>query len=197
MPKHTYRQAERFLLSREFFGMKLGLENITRFLDFIGSPQRAYPTIHIAGTNGKGSVAAMLDAILRAAGYKCGLYTSPHLVDMRERIRVNGRKIPAPSVAAFVDRHRPELTKRKLSFFEVMTALALEHFEKTRVDVAVIETGLGGRLDATNVLAPLLTIVTDISHDHMDILGASLTKIAREKAGIIKPSTPHLVGLLP
>lgn len=197
MPKHSYAAAEKFILSREFFGMKLGLENITAFLKSIGSPHTKYKTIHIAGTNGKGSVAAMLEAILRSAGYKTGLFTSPHLVDLRERIKVKGRRIPQPSVVAFIDRYRPELVKRKLSFFEVVTALALYYFQRAHVDVAVIETGLGGRLDATNVLSPLLTIATDISRDHMEILGSSLKKIAREKAGIIKPSVPHLIGLLP
>jgi len=195
--RHSYASAERFILSREFFGMKLGLENITAFLDSIGSPQSQYKSIHIAGTNGKGSVAAMLDAVLRANGYKTGLFTSPHLVDVRERIKVNGRKITQPAVVAFVDRFRRELSKRKLSFFEVVTALALYYFYRTRVDVAVIETGLGGRLDATNVLLPLLTITTDISRDHIEILGSSLRKIAWEKAGIIKASVPHLIGLLP
>ncbi len=197
MAKHSYPAAEKFILSREFFGMKLGLANITAFLDSIGSPQTKYQTVHIAGTNGKGSVAAMLEAILRAAGYKTGLFTSPHLVDLRERIKVRGKKIPKPSVAAFLDRYRPEVAKRKLSFFEVVTALALYYFRQAGVDVAVIETGLGGRLDATNVLSPLLTIATDISRDHMEILGSSLKKIAWEKAGIIKPAVPHLIGLLP
>ncbi len=197
MPKHSYAAAEHFILSREFFGMKLGLESITEFLNSIGSPQTKYKTIHISGTNGKGSVAAMLEAILRAAGYKTGLFTSPHLVDLRERIRVNGRKVPKPSVMSFIDRYRAELVKRKSSFFEVVTALALYYFERAHVDVAVVEVGLGGRLDATNVLFPLLTITTDISRDHVEVLGDSLRKIAREKAGIIKPSVPHLIGPLP
>lgn len=195
--KHTYVSAERFILSREFFGMKLGLENITQFLEDIGSPQHAYPTIHLAGTNGKGSTAAMIASILRASGYKTGLFTSPHLVSLRERMRVNGRLIPRRSVTAFVDRHRRELARRKLSFFELITAMALDHFKRAGVDLAVIETGLGGRLDATNVLTPLLTITTDISRDHTEILGTSLKQIAFEKAGIIKPSTPHLVSVLP
>jgi dihydrofolate synthase/folylpolyglutamate synthase len=197
MLRHSYAAAERFILSREFFGMKLGLKNITEFLQAIGSPQTKYKTIHISGTNGKGSVAAMLDSILRADGYKTGLYTSPHLVDFRERIKVNGRKIPKLSVTAFIDQFRPELVKRKLSFFEVVTAIALYHFARARVDVAVMETGLGGRLDATNVLTPLLTVTTDISRDHMEILGSSLRKIAREKAGIIKRDVPHVIGFLP
>lgn len=197
MLRHSHASAEKFILSREFFGMKLGLEYITTFLDSIGSPQTKYKTIHLAGTNGKGSVAAMLDAILRASGYKTGLFTSPHLVDLRERIRVNGRKIAKPSVTAFVDRFRRELVKRKLSFFEVVTALALHYFCRARVDIAVIETGLGGRLDATNVLSPMLTMTTDISRDHVEILGSSLRKIAWEKGGIIKRSVPHVIGQLP
>jgi dihydrofolate synthase/folylpolyglutamate synthase len=195
--RHTYAAAERFILSREFFGMKLGLQNITEFLQSIGTPQLQYPTIHIAGTNGKGSTAAMLDAVLRAAGYRVGLFTSPHLTDFRERIKVNGEKISKRAINAFIDRHRRELTKRKLSFFELVTALGLDHFAKSDVDIAVIETGLGGRLDATNVLVPLLTITTDISRDHIEILGSSLKKIAWEKGGIVKPGVPHLLGILP
>ena len=177
--------------------MKLGLENISQFLEDIGSPQHSYPTIHLAGTNGKGSTAAMIASILRESGYKTGLFTSPHLVSLRERMRVNGRMIPRRSVTAFVDRHRRELARRKLSFFELITAMALDHFKRAGVDLAVIETGLGGRLDATNVLTPLLTITTDISRDHTEILGTSLKKIAFEKAGIIKPEAPHLISLLP
>ncbi|RKX29208.1 MAG: hypothetical protein DRP47_02310 [Candidatus Zixiibacteriota bacterium] len=197
MLKHTYVSAERFILSREFFGMKLGLENITRFLETIGSPQNNYHTIHLAGTNGKGSTAAMLAGILRAQGYKAGLFTSPHLVSLRERIRVNGRCVPKPSVTAFVNRFRPELSRRKLSFFEVITAMGLYFFDRAGVDIAVVETGLGGRLDATNVLKPVVTITTDISRDHVEILGSGLRKIAREKAGIIKPGVPHITGILP
>ncbi|MDH3891626.1 MAG: bifunctional folylpolyglutamate synthase/dihydrofolate synthase [candidate division Zixibacteria bacterium] len=195
--EHSYVSAERFILSREFFGMKLGLENIAQFLEDIGSPQHAYPTIHLAGTNGKGSTAAMIAGILGTSGYRTGLFTSPHLVTLRERMRVDGRMIPRRSVTAFIDRHRRELARRKLSFFELITAMALDYFKRARVDLAVIETGLGGRLDATNVLAPILTITTDISRDHTEILGTSLRKIAYEKAGIIKPSAAHLISLLP
>ena len=195
--RHTYAAAERFILSREFFGMKLGLQNITEFLDSIGAPQLQYPTIHLAGTNGKGSTSAMLDAILRSAGYRTALFTSPHLVDFRERLKINGEKISRRAVISFVDRYRRELTERKLSFFELVTALGFEYFAREKVDIAVIETGLGGRLDASNVLTPLLTITTDISRDHVEILGSSLRKIAWEKGGIIKPDVPHLIGLLP
>ncbi len=197
MPPLSYASAERFLLSREFFGMKLGLENISEFLESIGSPQFGFLTIHIAGTNGKGSTASMLASILQAQGYKTGLYTSPHLVSLRERVRIDDTDIPKTAVTAYVRRHRRELIRRKLSFFEVMTAMAFEHFSRSGVEVAVIETGLGGRLDATNVMRPLLTIVTDISRDHMEILGGTLRRIAIEKAGIIKSGVPHLIGLLP
>jgi len=197
MSELNYYSAERFILSREFFGMKLGLDNITEFLDQIGHPQDKYKTVHIAGTNGKGSTAAMLDAIFRAQGYKTGLYTSPHLVDFRERIKINGRKITKNAVVSFISVHKKVLQRRKLTFFEVVTALALDYFASCKIDVAVIETGLGGRLDATNVLTPNLTITTDIDFDHTDILGTTIEKISREKAGIIKSGKPHLIGLLP
>ncbi len=197
MPKHSYVSAERFILSREFFGMKLGLDNITSFLQEIGNPQYNFLTIHIAGTNGKGSTAATLASILRAHGYRIGLFTSPHLVSMRERIRVNGSIITESGVTNFIDTYRSVLSRRKLSFFELMTALCLHYFSKRQVDIAVIETGLGGRLDATNVLAPVLTMTTDIGKDHVEILGNTIRKIAFEKAGIIKPSTPHIIGRLP
>ncbi len=139
----------------------------------------------------------MLARVLSAAGYRCGMYTSPHLVTLRERVRVDGRPIPERSVTAFVNRHRSEMARRKLSFFEVMTAMAFEHFSRRQVDIAVIEVGLGGRLDATNVLTPELTMTTDISYDHVEILGPTLKHIAREKAGIIKPGVPHLMAPLP
>jgi len=192
----SYRSAERFLLSREFFGMKLGLENITEFLNSIKNPQSKYLTIHISGTNGKGSTAAMLAAVFQAQGYKTGLFTSPHLVDFKERIKVNGKKILRKSLVSFVRSYNKELVRRKLSFFETVTALALDYFKKCKVEIAVIETGLGGRLDATNVLNPVLTITTEIALDHIDILGKTIRKISKEKAGIIKPGRPHLIGEL-
>ncbi len=197
MPKHTYQSAEKFILSREFFGMKLGLENIRTFLDSLGTPQDKYKTIHIAGTNGKGSTAAMLSSILQSQGYKVGLFTSPHLISFRERMKVNGSKISKQALTSFVDRNRKELTKRKLSFFELCAAMAFEYFARSKVDIAVIETGLGGRLDATNVLSPTLTLTTSISLDHVEILGKTIPKIAKEKAGIIKSDCPHLIGFLP
>ncbi|KAA3636014.1 MAG: bifunctional folylpolyglutamate synthase/dihydrofolate synthase, partial [Calditrichaeota bacterium] len=197
MQKHSYDAAEKFILSREFFGMKLGLDNIREFLENIGAPQKKYKTIHIAGTNGKGSTASMFASVLQKQGYKTGLFTSPHLVTLRERASVNGRIIPKSSVVRFIDKYRKILAERKLSFFELTTAMALDHFAHSKVDIAVIETGLGGRLDATNVLNPILTITTDISKDHMEILGSTIPKIAKEKAGIIKPNTDHLIGMLP
>jgi dihydrofolate synthase/folylpolyglutamate synthase len=193
----VYRQAERFIFSREFFGMKLGLENILEYLETLDNPQYKFKTVHIAGTNGKGSVASMIASIFREQGYRTGLYTSPHLVDFRERIQVNGEKIKKSAVVSFVRRHKSVLSKRKLTFFEVVTSLAFDYFAKENIEVAVIETGLGGRLDATNVLNPSLTITTDIDFDHTEILGNSIEEISREKAGIIKSGAPHLVGLLP
>ncbi|HOP07537.1 MAG TPA: folylpolyglutamate synthase/dihydrofolate synthase family protein [candidate division Zixibacteria bacterium] len=194
--KHNYVSAERFILSREFFGMKLGLENIGQFLRDIGTPQDRFKSIHIGGTNGKGSTATMLASVFEAAGYKTGLFTSPHLVTLRERIRVNGEMISKRSVTAFIERHRRELTRRKISYFELVTAMAFDYFARQNVEIAVIEVGLGGRLDATNVLNPLLTITTDVDFDHTEILGNTITKIAWEKAGIVKPGVPHLTGLL-
>jgi len=176
--------------------MKLGLENITEFLKSINNPQSKYLTIHISGTNGKGSTAAMLAAVFQAQGYKTGLFTSPHLVNFKERIKVNGKNIFRNSLVSFVRRYKRELVRRKLSFFETVTALALEYFKKCKVEIAIIETGLGGRLDATNVLIPVLTITTEIDLDHVDILGDTIRKISKEKAGIIKQGIPHLIGEL-
>lgn len=196
MKKFDYLSAEKFILSRELFGMKLGLENITQFLENIGQPQDKFKSVHIAGTNGKGSTAAMLSSIFTAQGYKTGLYTSPHLVDFRERIKTNDTKISKAFVASFIQKHHNEIRRRKLTFFEVVTALALDYFAHAKVVVAVIETGLGGRLDATNVLNPNLTITTDIDFDHTEVLGNTIRKISKEKAGIIKPGRPHLIGML-
>ena len=173
---------------------KGGLEAITGMCRAMGDPQRDYLSIHIAGTNGKGSVAHMLASVLQAAGYRTGLYTSPHLHDFRERIRVDGEMIPQEKVAAFLDRYGKEMTERGLSYFEMTTAMAFHRFSEAGVEVAVVETGLGGRLDATNVLQPILSIITNIGLDHSDILGPTVAHIAAEKAGIIKPGIPVLVG---
>lgn len=173
---------------------KPGLERITAFCQHLGNPQRNYYTIHVAGTNGKGSVSHMLASILREAGYRTGLFTSPHLADFRERIRVDGEMIPKQKVVNFVDKHQAKMQELDLSFFEMTAAMAFDYFDQSDVEVAVIETGLGGRLDATNIITPILSIVTNIGLEHTEFLGDSIEKIASEKAGIIKKSIPILLG---
>lgn len=173
---------------------KPGLERISEFCRKLGNPQRSYFVIHIAGTNGKGSVANMLASVLQQAGYQVGLYTSPHLTDFRERIRVNGEMISKQKIVNFISKHRKEMEEAELSFFEMTTALAFDYFAQSDVEVAVIETGLGGRLDATNIVIPAVSIITNVGLEHTDLLGDSLPKIAREKGGIIKKSIPVIVG---
>lgn len=173
---------------------KPGLERIAEFCRHLGNPQRNYYTIHVAGTNGKGSVSHMLASVLQEAGYRVGLFTSPHLKDFRERIRVDGEMISKQKVVNFVDSNRAKMEELDLSFFEMTTAMAFDHFAYSDVEVAVIETGLGGRLDATNVITPLLSIITNISLEHTNLLGDTVAKIAFEKAGIIKKSVPVVVG---
>ena len=173
---------------------KPGLERIAEFCRAIGNPQRNYFVIHVAGTNGKGSVSNMLAAVLQQAGYQTGLFTSPHLTDFRERIRVNGEMIPKQKVVNFVDRYKADMERLQLSFFEMTTAMAFDYFAQSDVEVAVIETGLGGRLDATNIVQPLVSVITNIGLEHTEYLGNSLPKIAREKGGIIKKCTPVVVG---
>ena len=173
---------------------KTDLHNTIALLEHIGNPHQSIRTIHIAGTNGKGSVSHMLAAILQAAGYKTGLYTSPHLKDFRERIRIDGTMIPEHTVIDFTESIRPAIESIEPSFFELTVAMAFDHFAKAQVDIAVIETGLGGRLDSTNVINPELSIITNIGWDHMNLLGDTLDKIAFEKAGIIKKNTPVVIG---
>ena len=173
---------------------KSGLDTTLALDAHFGHPHRAYRTIHIAGTNGKGSTSHLLASVLQCAGYKVGLYTSPHLRDFCERIRVDGTAIPHERVAAFVDDHRSLIDTLQPSFFEITTALAFLYFAEQQVDVAVIEVGLGGRLDCTNIITPALSIITNISLDHTDILGDTIEKIAAEKAGIIKQRVPVVVG---
>lgn len=175
---------------------KPGLGNTIALADSAGNPHELFKSIHIAGTNGKGSTASTIAAVLQSAGYKTGLYTSPHLVDFRERIRVNGHKIPQDYVVEFVEnfRRNPALTKLCPTFFELTTIMAFKYFADSNVDVAVIEAGLGGRLDCTNIISPLLSIITNISLDHTALLGHSEEAIAREKAGIIKPGVPVVIG---
>lgn len=173
---------------------KADLDNTHRLMDHLGHPERSFRSIHVAGTNGKGSVCHSLAAILQRAGYKVGLYTSPHLVDFRERIRINGVMIPRETVTDFVVLHRPFMQSLDLSFFEMTVGLAFDYFAREQVDVAVIEVGMGGRLDSTNVITPLLSVITNIGFDHTQFLGDTLPKIAAEKAGIIKNGVPVVIG---
>ena len=173
---------------------KPGLDNTLRLMAHVGNPHEQLRTIHVAGTNGKGSTCHLIAAALQAAGLKVGLFTSPHLVSLTERIRINGEPIPEETVAAWVSEHKAFLDETQPSFFETMTALGFWYFVHEQVDIAVIETGLGGRLDSTNVLHPILSVITNIGLDHTEFLGNTLTQIAREKAGIIKPGVPVVVG---
>jgi len=193
-----------YLFSLEQFGIKFGLDNIAAIVAALGHPERAFRTVHIAGTNGKGSVTAMVDAALRAAGHRSARYTSPHLVDLTERFTIDGRSVDEAALVAAVDRVRHTVDALRAdgrldvqpTFFEVTTAAAFVLFRDARVEVAVLEVGLGGRLDATNVVSPLATAITSIAFDHQLHLGNSLAAIAREKAGIIKPGVPVVVGPL-
>ena len=197
----TYDEAVRYLYaSRPPFHIvgasayKPGLDNTLRLMEHVGNPHRQLRAVHVAGTNGKGSTCHLTAAVLQAAGLRVGLFTSPHLVSLTERIRINGKPISEEEVAAFVAQHRSFLDEVQPSFFETMTAMAFDYFVREKVDIAVIETGLGGRLDSTNVLTPLLSVITNIGMDHTEFLGNTLTQIAREKAGIIKPGVPCVIG---
>ena len=173
---------------------KPDLGNITELLDFLGNPQNNFKTVHVAGTNGKGTVSHTLASIFQECGYKTGLYTSPHLLDFRERIRINGQMIPEQSVIDFIGDNKEKFEEMQLSFFEMATGMAFDYFAKEKVDIAIIEVGLGGRLDSTNVIKPELSVITNISLDHVSMLGNTLAEIAVEKAGIIKPNTPVVIG---
>ncbi len=188
----TYREALRWLYATQRFGIKLGLENIRRLFDSLGVPAPAQRILHVAGTNGKGSVCAMLDSICRAAGYRTALFTSPHLVTFRERIRVDGEFISEEEVAHGLTSIRQLIADwdPPPTFFEITTALALDHFRNTGVDLVVLETGLGGRLDSTNATQPIVSVLTPIDYDHQKWLGSTLAEIASEKAGIIKTEVP-------
>lgn len=197
----TYNEATTYLFnSAPLFqnigagAYKEGLSNTNALDSRYGHPHRSYRTIHVGGTNGKGSVSHTLAAILQCAGYKVGLYTSPHLADFRERIRVNGQMIPEQRVIDFVTEEKAFFEPLHPSFFELATALAFLYFKEEKVDVAVIEVGLGGRLDCTNIINPDLSVITNISKDHVQFLGDTPTQIAKEKAGIIKPETPVVIG---
>lgn len=173
---------------------KPGLEHIAGFCRSLGDPQRRFPSVHVAGTNGKGSVSHMLASVLMRSGLKTGLFTSPHLLDFRERIRIDGRMISREEVTEFTGRHREQMLSLGLTFFEMTTALAFDCFARHGVDIAVIETGLGGRLDSTNIITPLTSVITNIGLEHTALLGGTIAAIAGEKAGIIKPGVEAVIG---
>lgn len=197
----NYQQTIEYLFSKLPLFSRIGaaaykkdLSNTIALCEVLGNPQRKIRTVHIAGTNGKGSVSHMLAAILQSAGYKTGLYTSPHFYDFRERIKIDGAVIEKEFVVDFTQRLLPHIDQIQPSFFEVTVAMAFEYFAIKKVDIAIIETGMGGRLDSTNVITPLLSVITNIDWDHMQLLGDSLEKIAFEKAGIIKAGVPVVIG---
>ena len=197
----NYRQTLDYLFSQLPMYQRIGkaaykanLDNTLALDSYFGQPHKSFKSIHVAGTNGKGSVSHMLAAILQEAGYKTGLYTSPHLKDFRERIKVNGSMVPEKYVMDFVAAHREIFEKIKPSFFEMTVAMAFEYFRNREVNIAVVETGMGGRLDSTNIITPLLSIITNIGLDHTEFLGDTPELIAIEKAGIIKPGIPVLIG---
>jgi len=188
----NHKQSTKYLFSLQHFGTKLGLANITRLLDKLGNPHKGLKVIHVAGTNGKGSVCAMISSILEKAGYRVGMYTSPHLKDLNERFLVNGEKISNKDIArltAIVKKYREDQT-----FFEILTAMAFLYFKEQKVDFLVLEVGLGGRLDATNVIKPLVSIITNIGKEHTEYLGKNIANIAYEKAGVIKKNIPTITA---
>jgi dihydrofolate synthase/folylpolyglutamate synthase len=199
-----YRAVQEYLFSLKAGGPKFGIDRMRLLVAALGHPERRQPVIHVAGTNGKGSVAAMLDAILHAAGWRIGLYTSPHLVKLGERVQVGRQLLREDEIIAYVNELRPAAERLAAvsaddqpSFFEFMTAMAFLQFARCRVDLAVVEVGLGGRLDATNVVQPEMTVITSIGFDHCEMLGDQLEQIAAEKAGIIKPGRPLVLGRVP
>jgi dihydrofolate synthase/folylpolyglutamate synthase len=191
----NYEETLFYLFDLERFGIKLDLSNITSLMNRLGNPHLTFLSFHIAGSNGKGSVAAMVKSILSASGYRTGLYTSPHLVDFRERIRIGDELIDKDFIVDFVNDLKEEIDKEGYTFFEVTTALAFSYFAKNKVDIAVLETGMGGRLDATNIVTPLISIITNISLEHTEHLGITLPRIAFEKAGIIKTKVPAITAV--
>jgi len=199
-----YAAVKQYLYGLKYHGAKYGIDRMRLLADALGHPERAFPTIHLAGTNGKGSTAAMLEAIYRAAGYTTGLFTSPHLVQLGERIQIDRKMLTQDEILAYVRMLKPVAEKigqidpdDHPSFFEFLTAMGILTFEREKVNVGIVEVGLGGRLDATNILLPELSIITSISFDHTEILGDTLEEIAFEKAGIIKQGRPVLIGCLP
>jgi dihydrofolate synthase / folylpolyglutamate synthase len=189
-----YRRTLTYLYGLQYRGIKFGLRNIRQLLIACGNPERAFPSIHIAGTNGKGSTSTFLASIMQEAGYRTGLYTSPHLVRFSERIRINGVEISEKRLVEYARQMRPFFEKSHVTFFEATTCIAFRYFADEGIEIGIIETGLGGRLDATNVLAPLVSVITNVAMDHMEYLGSTLSAIAREKAGIIKPGVPAVTA---
>ncbi len=185
-----YRSTVAYLYGLQYRGIKYGLRNIRSLLAACGHPELAFPSIHIAGTNGKGSTASFLASILQESGCRTGLYTSPHLIRFTERVRINGVEIEERRLVHYVRELRPAIEKTRATFFEATTAIAFRYFADERIDIGVIETGLGGRLDATNVLTPLVSVITNVALDHTEYLGPTVAAIAGEKAGIIKPGVP-------
>ena len=190
----SFKECIPYLFNLERAGIKYDLKNISTLLRYLGNPQEKFKSIHIAGTNGKGSVSSMINSVLIEKGFKTGLYTSPHLIDFRERILVNGKQVQAKFILDTVNILYKEIERIKPSFFEVTTAMAFEYFKKRRVDYAVVETGLGGRLDSTNILNPVLSVITSLSIDHIEFLGNEIGKITYEKGGIIKKNVPVVTG---
>lgn len=198
---NTYQETLQYLYERlpvfhrvGAVAMKSGLHNIITLCEALGNPHTQFKSIHVAGTNGKGSTSHFLSAVLQSAGYKVGLHTSPHLKSYTERFKINGQPAPESEIVSFVTNHRALIEQIEPSFFEISVALAFDYFARERVDVAVIEVGLGGRLDSTNIITPVLSVITNISFDHTDLLGDTLAKIAFEKAGIIKPGVPVVIS---
>jgi dihydrofolate synthase / folylpolyglutamate synthase len=185
-----YRAAIAALAARTTHGVRLGLDRTRALLSACGSPHDRLRAFHVAGTNGKGSTCATLDAVLQQMGYRVGRYSSPHLIDFSERVLINGTAVSASSVMAWLERHQSDIDRLGATFFEATTAMAFDLFVREGVDLAVVEVGLGGRLDSTNVITPLVAAVTSIGFDHREYLGDSLSEIAREKAGIFKPGVP-------
>ncbi len=197
----NYREATEYLFNSLPMYQRVGgaaykadLENTLRLDAALGHPHLKFPSVHVAGTNGKGSVSHMLASVFQQAGFKTGLYTSPHLLDFRERIRVNGKPVPEQEVVDFVTRHKRIIGMISPSFFEMTVAMAFDFFARQQVEMAVIETGLGGRLDSTNIITPVISVITNVSMDHTEFLGNDLSSIAREKGGIIKEGIPVVVG---
>jgi len=192
--EEEYSETCRFLYSLDRFGILLGLDNISSLLNELGNPQTTFPVVHVGGSNGKGSTSSMVYGILREAGFTTALYTSPHLNDFRERIRINGALVTKEAVTASTRKIREIYDPERTTFFEFTTAVAFDCIAQAKPDMAVIEVGLGGRLDATNTVDPVVTVITDISREHEDYLGVGIEAIAREKAGIIKEGTPVITG---